>query len=92
MFYQVNGKKSHVQKNSHEITPQHEEIIKYVQESWRSIYKEYESTKHSTNGGAVPSVVYYQDNSTNQHLINFKPFDLEMFWGERLLRNIQQSI
>nr|XP_015928987.1 MAPK regulated corepressor interacting protein 2 isoform X2 [Parasteatoda tepidariorum] len=39
----------------------------------------------------LPRVVYYQDNSTNSHLANFEPFDLESFWGERFLQNIQQS-
>lgn len=89
--FHVNGRRSHMHRNHHEaITPQHEEITTYIHESWKSVNREYESTKQSTDG-KVPKVVYYQDNSTNPQLVNFEPFDLELYWGERLLQNIKQS-
>lgn len=93
VFHQVNGRRTQVQKVHQEnFPPQYEEFIKYMDDSWTSINKEYEASKHSSD--KVPKVVYYEDtedSNTNTHLTNFKPFDLESFWGERFLQNIQQS-
>ncbi|GIY47221.1 uncharacterized protein CDAR_606741 [Caerostris darwini] len=89
VFQQVNGKRTPIQKVPQEnFPPQHDDLIKYLQDSWTSVQKEYEISKSSDK---VPKVVFYQDTSSNQHLANFVPFDLEAFWGERFLRRIQQS-
>ncbi|XP_015928986.1 MAPK regulated corepressor interacting protein 2 [Parasteatoda tepidariorum] len=91
--HQANGRRTQTSKNhqaSENYPPHYEELIKYVSDSWDSVQEEYECSKQSTDN-RVPRVVYYQDNSTNSHLANFEPFDLESFWGERFLQNIQQS-
>ncbi|XP_054717673.1 MAPK regulated corepressor interacting protein 2-like [Uloborus diversus] len=91
VFHQVNGRRTQVQKVHQEnFPPQYEELIKYIQDTWTGIHKEYESSKQ-TSDNKVPKVVFYQDTNANTHLANFEPFDLESFWGERFLRNIQQS-
>ncbi|XP_035218754.1 uncharacterized protein LOC118191987 [Stegodyphus dumicola] len=91
VFHQVNGRKTQVQKVRQEnFPPQYEELIKYIQDTWTSVHKEYESSNESSDS-KVPKVVYYKDNSEDSHLKQFKRFDLESFWGERFLQNIQQS-
>lgn len=90
VFHQVNGRRTQVQKVHQEnFPPQYDELIKYVNDTWTGINREYESTRHSSE--KVPKIVYYQDTNSNTHLANFEPFDLESFWGERFLQNIQQS-
>ncbi|GFS37684.1 uncharacterized protein NPIL_24191 [Nephila pilipes] len=91
VFHQVNGRRTQVQKVQQEnFPPQYEELIKYIQDTWTGIQKEYETSKQSPDN-KVPKVVYYQDTSSNTQLAKFERFDLESFWGERFLRNIQQS-
>jgi len=63
---------------------QHEEIIKYIHDSWSKVYQEAES--NSSNGNGTPKVIYYSDVESN-NLQNFKPFDLEAFWGRRVAQN-----
>lgn len=92
VFQPINDRRPHTHRNHQEtITPQHEEITKYIHETWKIIFREYESTKQMLVDGKVPRVVYYQDRNSNQRLKNFEPFDLELYWGERLLQNIKQS-
>ncbi|XP_046404563.1 MAPK regulated corepressor interacting protein 2-like isoform X2 [Ischnura elegans] len=38
------------------------------------------------------SVIYYEDGEPNGVLQDFKPFDLESWWGKRLFNNITNSI
>uniref|UniRef100_A0A1A9WKC9 Uncharacterized protein n=1 Tax=Glossina brevipalpis TaxID=37001 RepID=A0A1A9WKC9_9MUSC len=56
---------------------QHDELIRYIREAW---------TKVSEQGTPVVSC----SDSDNQ-LKNFKPFNLEEYWGRRLVQNIHIS-
>ncbi|KAL6430541.1 hypothetical protein ACFW04_007851 [Cataglyphis niger] len=38
------------------------------------------------------SIVYYNDGEPNDSLQDFKPFDLESWWGKRLFNNITKSL
>ncbi|CAL1265614.1 unnamed protein product [Larinioides sclopetarius] len=87
--HQVNGKKTQIQKAKQEnFPPQYEEFVKYIQDTWTGVVKEYDTSKQSPDN-KVPKVVFYQDTSSSSQLANFKPFDLESFWGERFLRKIK---
>ncbi|XP_067126361.1 MAPK regulated corepressor interacting protein 2-like [Centruroides vittatus] len=66
-------------------------VFLFSLKAWKLIFREYESTKQTSVDGKVARVVYYQDRNSNQRLKNFEPFDLELYWGERLLQNIKQS-
>uniref|UniRef100_A0A4D5RA71 Protein FAM195A n=1 Tax=Scolopendra viridis TaxID=118503 RepID=A0A4D5RA71_SCOVI len=92
VFHSVNGKRSTNPRSPQEtITPHHEEIIKYVYDAWSRVHKEFEMNKHTTYDNRVPTVTYYQDTNPNPDLQNFKPFDLECFWGQRLYKQVTQS-
>ncbi|XP_055683877.1 MAPK regulated corepressor interacting protein 2-like isoform X2 [Lutzomyia longipalpis] len=53
----------------------HDELIKYIQEAW---------TKVSEQGVLYKSV-------PESRLANFTPFDLESWWGRRMVQNVQKT-
>ncbi|XP_075149504.1 uncharacterized protein LOC142223500 isoform X2 [Haematobia irritans] len=55
---------------------QHDELIRYIREAWTKV------SEQSTS-------VLYSD--TDNQLKNFKPFNLEEYWGQRLVQNIHIS-
>ncbi|XP_030765827.1 uncharacterized histidine-rich protein DDB_G0274557 [Sitophilus oryzae] len=61
------------------INSQHEDLIKYIYDSWSKV----EMDRGSSN------VMYYQEHE-NHHLKDFRPFDLEAYWGRRMHQNHQQ--
>ncbi|XP_076272702.1 uncharacterized protein LOC143204119 isoform X2 [Rhynchophorus ferrugineus] len=67
---------SHIQQP---INTQHEDLIKYISESWSKV-----ETDRSSS-----TAIYYQDQE-NHHLQDFRPFDLEAFWNRRFHQNHQQ--
>jgi hypothetical protein len=106
VFHQ-NGRRSHQQKSPQEaITPQHEEMIKYIHETWKCVKREYEltssrgpvdpntvpcATAATVAATKVPKICYYNNKAGSATLPSFEPFDLETFWGQRLFQNITQS-
>ncbi|XP_075225892.1 MAPK regulated corepressor interacting protein 2 isoform X2 [Lycorma delicatula] len=83
VFHPINGQKksSSLRAQQEVISPQHEEIIKFIYESWTSVCKECEEESQSEN----------QKNGGGSRT-NFKPFDLESWWGKRLFNTITKSI
>ncbi|XP_058058869.1 MAPK regulated corepressor interacting protein 2 [Anopheles bellator] len=55
---------------------QHDELIRYINEAWNSI----------TTGSQDPPKYYY--SAPEPRLPGFKPFDLEGWWGQRLVHQI----
>lgn len=73
---------SRMQSGEKAICSQHDDLIKYIYESWSNV----ESDRSS--GGN--SVKYYQEQETH-NLKDFQPFDLEAYWGRRTVQSIQQT-
>ncbi|XP_052741692.1 MAPK regulated corepressor interacting protein 2 [Bicyclus anynana] len=98
--FHSNGKKTvHQRIQQHVLTPQHEEIIRYISETWTQTANgdSEPSTPTSTIGSgssspAPPSNLYYQDDAPSSVPHDFKPFDLETWWGKRLFQNITSSL
>ncbi|XP_012238283.1 MAPK regulated corepressor interacting protein 2 [Bombus impatiens] len=78
------------------ITPQHEELIKFVYESWNQVNTRQRTESSDGSDCSEPSspssIVYYNDGEPNDTLQDFKPFDLESWWGKRLFNNITKSL
>ncbi|XP_034482799.1 uncharacterized protein LOC117788212 [Drosophila innubila] len=102
------------------ITPQHEEIIRYINDSWNILVAQnpYDSSTTKSDGKAdannnnasslaTPSPVDSIIANTpvaasaapavwveppSPALNDFKPFDLESWWGRRLFQNITKSL
>jgi len=69
---------------STKLSQTHEDMINFVQSTWSQVMKEYEESKSQGLG----NVVLYAQNTPNKKLQDFKPFDLEEYWGKRLLQNM----
>ena len=97
--FHVNGKSklsSHRHQMQEVITPQHEELIKFVYESWNQVNTRQRSESSDGSDCSEPSspnsIVYYNSGEPNDTLQDFKPFDLESWWGKRLFNNITKSL
>ncbi|XP_065211925.1 uncharacterized protein LOC135839708 [Planococcus citri] len=65
------------------------EIISYVCESWNKVLKDLNRNSGSYVPG-VQSVLYYKPaTESNNRLANFEPFDLESYWGNRVVQKCQ---
>lgn len=97
--FHMNGK-SKLNHQRHQIqeviTPQHEELIKFVHESWSQVNTRPRSSSSDGSECSEPSspnsIVYYNDGEPNDILQDFKPFDLESWWGKRLFNNLTKSL
>ncbi|KAH8370937.1 hypothetical protein KR093_005579 [Drosophila rubida] len=100
------------------ITPQHEEIIRYINDSWNILVAQnpYDSSTPKVDGKAdannnnashpnpVDSIIANTPvvaasaapavwvEPPSPALNDFKPFDLESWWGRRLFQNITKSL
>ncbi|XP_077285876.1 MAPK regulated corepressor interacting protein 2 [Arctopsyche grandis] len=97
--FHLNGKKSmHQRIHQDSITPQHEEIIRYIYDTWNQVAEcDSEPTSpsdedHVYTVSVAPSNLYYKDSEPSPVLRDFKPFDLESWWGKRLFHNITKSL
>lgn len=75
------GNNHRARKDEYHITEEHEAIVKYIQESWNT-----DSNKSDANNN-----FYYEDEPAPS-LKNFKPFDLEAWWGRRLYDSVTSSL
>ncbi|XP_026316760.1 MAPK regulated corepressor interacting protein 2 [Hyposmocoma kahamanoa] len=100
-IFHSNGKKTVHQRIQHNvITPQHEEMIRFISETWTQAANGDSEPTTPTNGSiasgssspAPSSNLYYQDDAPSPCLQDFKPFDLETWWGKRLFQNITNSL
>ncbi|GFG32681.1 hypothetical protein Cfor_04685 [Coptotermes formosanus] len=90
----LNGKRQNSQRAQQETSPtQHDDLIRYICESWNTVSRELENYSQngadSSKGG--PSVLYYVEQEPNPQLKDFEPFDLEAWWGKRVVQNITRT-
>uniref|UniRef100_A0A6E8W538 MAPK regulated corepressor interacting protein 2 n=1 Tax=Anopheles coluzzii TaxID=1518534 RepID=A0A6E8W538_ANOCL len=98
------------QQHEQNVSPQHEELIKYINDSWNMVVADnpYDvpgspnstgsncslssnSSTSSVSSTSSTSTVYYNE-PPNPLLVDFKPFDLETWWGKRIFNNITKSL
>lgn len=83
------------------ISPQHDELVKYVRDSWNSLVQQDDnktsvvSTKSNgsnhSNTSVTPSNMFYYNQPPSPVLSDFEPFDLESWWGRRIYKNITKN-
>lgn len=104
----------HQQSESEHLSPQHEELIKYINDSWNMVVASnpYDvpgspdssassdvslssscstSSMSSTCSNSSTGTLYYND-PPSPVLVDFKPFDLESWWGRRIFNNITKNL
>ncbi|XP_064478534.1 uncharacterized protein LOC135391911 isoform X3 [Ornithodoros turicata] len=61
-YNQMNGRRSHgAQREPQErISPQHEEVVSYLHNSWKHVCNQYEISQQAAYEGKVQRVVYYR--------------------------------
>lgn len=110
------------------ITPEHNEMIKYVQQSWKGVERDYKKSvnkyinnldlngssdhlsaslhlkqksqaKKKTATTSTPLLLsgsYHHTSGTNDSSSarkdSFQPFDLETFWGNRILKRLTEEL
>ncbi|CAF4865227.1 unnamed protein product [Pieris macdunnoughi] len=61
---------------------QHDDLINYIYDSWNKVTRELERGSEEAK--------YYQELPPRQ-LANFRPFDLEEWWGRRHVQSINRN-
>ncbi|XP_067002854.1 MAPK regulated corepressor interacting protein 2 [Anabrus simplex] len=90
----LNGKRPNTQRVQQDSTPtQHDDLIKFICDSWNKVSREFEHSNQNgaDNGKGRPCVLYYVEQDPNPQLKDFEPFDLEAWWGKRLVENINNA-
>ncbi|KAK0173308.1 hypothetical protein PV328_006525 [Microctonus aethiopoides] len=75
---------------------QHFDLIKYIYESWNSVSRELDMCHNQPHGDSQnyrngASVTYYQEREPNPQLKDFEPFNLEKWWGQRVVQSITRN-
>ncbi|KAK2833460.1 hypothetical protein Q5P01_017349 [Channa striata] len=96
VFNRLNGKKYHQpavalpvdNQQEESFTPAHEENVKFVHEAWQEVVQQEQAPSQGSevNHGAV----HYKDSIPSSHMDNFVPIDLDEWWAQRFLANIDQ--
>lgn len=69
--------------NNNNNTNQHDDLINYIYESWNKVTRELERGSDDAK--------YYQEVMGPRQLANFRPFNLEQWWGRRLMQTINRN-
>ncbi|KAM9392056.1 MAPK regulated corepressor interacting protein 2-like [Pholidichthys leucotaenia] len=90
VFNRLNGKKPGLpapllpEHRHHEesFTAAHQENVKFVSEAWQGVVQQ--------ENGATQTAVHYRETETGSHMDNFVPLDLDEWWAQRFLANIDK--
>lgn len=88
VFNRLNGKKYHHPapplppdtQSEENFTPAHEENVKFVHEAWEEVVQQ----------GVTQRAVHYTEKTPSPLMDNFVPIDLDEWWAQRFLANIDK--
>ncbi|XP_037544945.1 MAPK regulated corepressor interacting protein 2 [Nematolebias whitei] len=95
IFNRLNGKKHHhpaqaVPADSQQeetFSPTHQENVKFVSDIWQEVTEQEEGNRRLE---ASQRAVYYKEASPGPHMDGFVPIDLDEWWAQRFLANIDK--
>ncbi|XP_015437858.1 PREDICTED: protein FAM195A-like isoform X2 [Dufourea novaeangliae] len=94
----MNGKRpsSIPLRHQSETIAQHFDLIKYIYDSWNTVSRELDLChnqphSNSSNYRNGATVTYYQEREPNPQLKDFEPFNLEAWWGQRVVQSITRN-
>ncbi|KAM4597847.1 MAPK regulated corepressor interacting protein 2-like [Polymixia lowei] len=98
VFNRLNGKKYHhpapaLQADSPEedsFTPAHQENVKFVCEAWQEVVQQVEEGPSRGPPEGPRGPVHYKESSPGPHMDDFVPIDLDEWWAQRFLANIDK--
>uniref|UniRef100_A0A3Q3WL31 Uncharacterized protein n=1 Tax=Mola mola TaxID=94237 RepID=A0A3Q3WL31_MOLML len=91
VFSRPNGRKYHqpapglpsdLQDDS--LTPAHQQNVRFVHEAWQEVLQQEQGPEEPR--GAV----HYKEATSSPHIDNFVPLDLDEWWAQRFLANIDK--
>ncbi|XP_061830153.1 MAPK regulated corepressor interacting protein 2-like isoform X1 [Nerophis lumbriciformis] len=98
VFNRPNGKRYHQPPPSLPAEPQqdggltaaHEDNVQFVHEAWQEVVQQEQGSNRGTE--ETCGVVHYEDNTPNFNLdsTDFVPIDLDEWWAQRFLANIDK--
>lgn len=94
VFNRLNGKKYQhpaptLNSDSHQeesFTPAHEDNVRFILEAWQEVAES--SSSPGPEGPKKP--IQYEEESPSPHMSNFVPIDLDEWWAQRFLANIDK--
>ncbi|XP_068605611.1 MAPK regulated corepressor interacting protein 2-like [Brachionichthys hirsutus] len=69
-------------------TPAHEENVRFVNEVWREVLQQ--DRRPSCGSGDAKEAVHYEEAAPSPHMDNFVAIDLDEWWAQRFLANIDK--
>lgn len=89
VFNRVNGKKYHQpavvlsadNQQEESFSLAHKENVKFVSEAWQEVGQGLEVSQKA---------VYYKETTPGPHMDSFVPIDLDEWWAQRFLANIDK--
>lgn len=83
-------KRSQFKSPQEPLSPQYEEMVKFVNDRWSAVEKEINQSSSQSNPSPTLAQ-YYQEMELSPALRNFEPFDLENWWGKRLYHHLTRT-
>lgn len=96
VFNRLNGKKYHHSaptvpadnQQEESFTAAHEENVKFVYDAWQEVVQQEQGP---SQGPEEPqAAVHYKESTSSPHMDNFVPIDLDEWWAQRFLANIDK--
>ncbi|XP_041986334.1 uncharacterized protein LOC121738388 [Aricia agestis] len=69
--------------NTNNNNNQHDDLINYIFESWNKVTRELDRGSEDAK--------YYQEVLAPHQLANFRPFNLEEYWGRRVVQSVSRN-
>ncbi|XP_017291449.1 MAPK regulated corepressor interacting protein 2-like [Kryptolebias marmoratus] len=96
VFNRLNGKKHHHppqavpadSQHDETFSPTHEENVKFVSETWQEVIVQEEGMSPTLE--MSHRAVYYKETTPGPHMDSFIPIDLDEWWAQRFLANIDK--
>ncbi|XP_072299424.1 MAPK regulated corepressor interacting protein 2-like [Eucyclogobius newberryi] len=93
VFNRLNGKRyqhpapalSCEEHQEESFTPAHEDNVRFVCEAWQEVVD-----NDSTQASEAQKPVKYEEETASPHMKNFVPIDLDEWWAQRFLANIDK--
>jgi len=93
VFNRLNGKKHHpspsclTDAQPDHLTAAHEENARFAYEAWQEVVQQDGSNQESQE---VKRPVHYTETNPSPHMKDFVPLDLDEWWAQRFLANIDK--
>lgn len=92
VFHRPNGKKYHHpaaaladdSQREESFAPSHEENVKFVHDAWQEV------AQQETEPEAARRAVHYKETTPGSCMDDFVPIDLDEWWAQRFLANIDK--